>query len=135
MPKASPKKNDAVVEGPGRFAYEGLQRAFHEKARLGIMTSLMLHPEGLTFTDLKELCGLSDGNLNRHLEVLTEADFVSIVREGSGRSSKSTCTITSLGHRSFTAYLTELQQVIQDATSRQATTLPQSARAGLPQAS
>ena len=30
---------------PGRFAYDGLERTFHEKARLGILTSLVAHPK------------------------------------------------------------------------------------------
>lgn len=41
---------------PGRFAYEGLDRTIHEKARLGIITSLAAHPQGLPFNDLKDLC-------------------------------------------------------------------------------
>ena len=53
----------------GRFAYEGLERVLHEKARLGIMTSLVTRPEGLLFSELKHLCALTDGNLSRHLEV------------------------------------------------------------------
>jgi hypothetical protein len=48
---------------PGRYAYEGLDRVLHEKARLGMLTSLMAHPDGLLFSDLKELCALTDGNL------------------------------------------------------------------------
>ena len=64
------KKKSANAEQPGRFAYEGLERVLHEKARLGIMTSLVTRPEGLLFGDLKRLCALTDGNLSRHLEVL-----------------------------------------------------------------
>ena len=60
-------------DASGRFAYDGLERVFHEKARLGIMTSLVGHPKGLIFSDLKELCALTDGNLSRHLQVLHEA--------------------------------------------------------------
>ena len=55
------------------FSYEGLDRVMHEKARLGLLTSLMAHPKGLAFADLKQLCGLTDGNLSRHLQVLQEA--------------------------------------------------------------
>ena len=51
----------------------GLERVIHEKARLGIMTSLATHPKGLLFSDLKELCALTDGNLSRHLQVLHES--------------------------------------------------------------
>ena len=58
--------------------YEGLERVFHEKARLGIMTSLFTHPKGLIFADLKELCALTDGNLSRHLQVLHEAGLIAV---------------------------------------------------------
>ena len=54
----------------GRFAYEGLDRVIHEKARLSVLTSLVAHPKGLVFGDLKQMCGLTDGNLSRHLQVL-----------------------------------------------------------------
>src|SRR5262249_53123917 len=66
-----PKMAKTETEAP--FAYEGLDRVIHEKARLGILTSLMAHPKGLAFADLKQLCGLTDGNLSRHLQVLEEA--------------------------------------------------------------
>jgi hypothetical protein len=61
--------------GSGRFAYDGLDRVMHEKARLGVLTSLVAHPKGLAFGDLKQLCGLTDGNLSRHLRVLHEAGW------------------------------------------------------------
>jgi DNA-binding transcriptional ArsR family regulator len=61
------------AEPTAPFAYEGLDRIFHEKARLGIVSSLAGHSEGLAFSELKALCGLTDGNLSRHLQVLEEA--------------------------------------------------------------
>ncbi len=99
----------------GRFAYEGLDRVFHEKARLGIMTSLMSQSEGLSFSDLRVLCALSDGNLNRHLAVLQEAGFVHLEKEGRGRSSHTLCLVTRTGRTAFLEYLRELEQVIADA--------------------
>ncbi len=47
---------------PAPFAYEGLDRVIHERARLGILTSLASNPKGLVFGDLRRLCGLTDGN-------------------------------------------------------------------------
>ena len=64
--------------GNGRFAYEGLDRVLHEKARLGILTSLVAHPDGLRFGELRTLCALTDGNLSRHLDVLREAGLVEV---------------------------------------------------------
>ena len=102
---------------PGRFAYEGLDRVFHEKARLGIMTSLTTQPDGLSFSDLKELCSLSDGNLNRHLAVLQEAGLVKTIKEGGGRGSRTVCVVTRSGRSAFFQYLRELERVIADAAT------------------
>ncbi len=41
--------------GAGRFAYDGLDRALHEKARLGVLTSLVAHPDGLRFNELRAM--------------------------------------------------------------------------------
>src|SRR5271167_3537848 len=68
------------TSGEARFAYEGLDRAIHERARLSILTSLITNPKGLTFSDLKELCALTDGNLSRHLSVLEKARMVEIAK-------------------------------------------------------
>ena len=62
----------------GRYAYDGLDRVLHEKARLGILTALVARPDGLAFTELTRLCSLTDGNLSRHLDVLAEAGLVDI---------------------------------------------------------
>lgn len=100
---------------PGRFAYEGLERAIHEKARLSILTSLMVHAAGLTFNDLKSLCSLTDGNLNRHLEVLREEAFVEISKEQTSGRGTTTCRLTDAGRQRFLEYLEQLQQVVTDA--------------------
>ena len=47
----------AKTEGGAPFSYDGLDRVIHEKARLGLLTSLMAHPKGLGFADLKQLLG------------------------------------------------------------------------------
>ena len=67
-----------VQQREGRFAYEGLDRVIHERARLSVLTSLIAHPRGLRFGDIKEFCRLTDGNLSRHLQVLQDAKLVEI---------------------------------------------------------
>lgn len=108
-------RNPHKVMREGRFAYEGLDRVFHEKARLGIMTSLTTQPEGFSFSDLRRLCALSDGNLNRHLAVLQEAGCVRVEKEGRGRGSHTRCHVTPRGRAAFLDYLRELEQVLADA--------------------
>jgi len=102
-------------ENTGRFAYEGLERVMHEKARLGMLTSLMAHPEGLLFGDLKELCSLTDGNLNRHLKVLQEAGLVEVWKGMKRNRPQTLCRITSDGRKRFLEYIETLEKVIADA--------------------
>jgi predicted transcriptional regulator len=121
----APSKSRAAGDlRSGRFAYEGLDRVIHEKARLGIMTSLLTRREGLSFADLKDVCALSDGNLSRHLAVLQEAGCIEIEKEGGGRGSKTLCRVTSAGRDVFLRYLGELERVIADAASAGAAGLP-----------
>ena len=97
------------------FAYDGLDRVIHEKARLGLLTSLIAHPKGLAFSDLKQLCGLTDGNLSRHLQVLQEAGLVEIRKGYDGNRPLTTCALTAAGRGRFLDYLAVLERVVRDA--------------------
>lgn len=100
----------------GRYAYEGLDRVIHEKARLGILTSLAARPDGVLFTDLKELCQLTDGNLSRHLAVLQEAALVEIWKGFKGKRPQTLCRLTEAGRKRFLDYVAVLGAVVQDAS-------------------
>lgn len=99
----------------GRFAYEGLDRVIHERARLSILTSLMTNPKGLTFNDLKMLCALTDGNLSRHLSVLEKGKMVQILKGHEHNRPLTICRITASGRKRYVEYLSALEQVIRDA--------------------
>lgn len=97
------------------FSYDGLDRVIHEKARLGVLTSLIAHPRGLAFADLKALCGLTDGNLSRHLQALQKAGLVDIVKSHKGNRPLTICRLTPGGRRRFLDYLNVLEGVVRDA--------------------
>lgn len=99
----------------GRFAYEGLDRVIHERARLSILTSLVTNARGLTFVDLKQLCALTDGNLSRHLSVLEKDKMVEIVKGHERNRPQTVCRITSSGRTRYLEYLSTLEQVVRDA--------------------
>lgn len=101
----------------GRFAYEGLDRVIHERARLSVLTSLITNPKGLTFIDLKQLCSLTDGNLSRHLQVLEKAKMVEIVKGHDRNRPQTLCRITASGRKRFLEYLSTLEQVVLDAAN------------------
>jgi DNA-binding MarR family transcriptional regulator len=105
----------------GRFSYEGLDRVMHEKARLGILASLAAHDQGLLFNDLKQLCALTDGNLSRHLGVLSEAGLVEIWKGTTGTRPQTMYRLTREGRQRFAEYISVLEKVIADAqTDKQA---------------
>jgi DNA-binding MarR family transcriptional regulator len=99
----------------GRFAYEGLDRVIHERARLSVLTSLITNPKGLPFNDLKQLCALTDGNLSRHLSVLEDAKMVEIIRGHDRNRPQTICRITASGRKRYLEYLATLEQVVRDA--------------------
>jgi DNA-binding MarR family transcriptional regulator len=98
-----------------RFAYEGLDRVIHERARLSVLTSLITNAKGLTFNDLKQLCALTDGNLSRHLSVLENAKMVEIIRGHDRNRPQTICRITASGRKRYLEYLATLEQVVRDA--------------------
>jgi len=102
-------------DAPGRFAYEGLDRVIHEKARLSIITSLATHPGGLIFNDLKELCALTDGNLSRHLQILSEAGLIQIWKGFKDNRPQTLCRMTDDGRKRFIDYITVLENIVTDA--------------------
>jgi len=104
-----------VRPSEGRFAYEGLDRVIHERARLSVLTSLLTNPKGLTFGDLKQLCALTDGNLSRHLSVLERAKMVEILKGIDRNRPQTVCRITANGRKRYLEYLSTLEQVVRDA--------------------
>jgi DNA-binding MarR family transcriptional regulator len=106
------------------FAYDGLDRVIHEKARLGILTSLASRPDGLSFNDLLRLCGLTQGNMSRHLSVLEDAGLVTISKGFEARRPRTDIRLTADGRQKFLDYLSVLEQVIRDASARSTSSEP-----------
>lgn len=111
MSRSKTKRDEAT----GRFAYEGLNRVIHERARLSILTSLVSRPEGIVFNDLKELCALTDGNLSRHLQLLQEAELVEAWKGTRENRPQTLCRLTEHGRRRFLEYISVLENVVSDA--------------------
>ena len=104
---------------------EALERLFHEPSRLAIMAALCgAGDDGLTFTELREACRLTDGNLNRHLSALQEAGAVRQSKAFVEAKPRTTVFVTRAGLKRFSQYLDALQQALQAAQSA----LPAAAR-------
>lgn len=111
------KNGNGRMKQGSRFAYGGLDRVIHERARLSLLTSLISHSKGVPFGELKQLCGLTDGNLNRHLLVLEEAKLIASIKDVEHGRPQTVCRITSLGRKRYIEYLAVLEQVVLDASS------------------
>ena len=96
--------------------YAALEKLFHEPARLAIVSALCESDNGKLFADLKQQCNLTDGNLNRHLKVLDEAEVVHIVKKTEkGSRPQTTVYLSDEGRAGFLAYLQVLEEVLQKA--------------------
>jgi DNA-binding MarR family transcriptional regulator len=105
------------TRGDSPFAYDGLDRLIHERARLSVLTSLVSNVHGLTFNELKDLCALTDGNLSRHLQVLETAGLVSLLKGVENNRPLTLCRITVEGRRRYVSYLQVLEQIVTDASA------------------
>ena len=123
--KTDSQSNEAqAAAASGRFAYEGLERVIHEKARLSIMSSLAAHPEGLLFNDLKDLCSLTDGNLSRHLQLLSESKLVEVWKGFKNNRPLTLVRLTDAGKKRFLEYVQELEHVVADALAATGRAVP-----------
>jgi DNA-binding transcriptional ArsR family regulator len=95
--------------------YAALERLFHEPNRLAIMSVLCSASSEQSFTELKEACDLTDGNLSRHLKTLEEHKAVCIRKRFVKSRPRTTVRATEAGREGFLEYLQALEEVLQRA--------------------
>ncbi|HEX3798179.1 MAG TPA: transcriptional regulator [Verrucomicrobiae bacterium] len=88
-----------------------LDRIIHEQGRLGIMSLLAASPE-LSFTELRDTLSMTDGNLTTHIRTLQEAGYISVAKSYQNKRPLTTCSLTSEGHKAFTAYINLLEKIV-----------------------
>jgi DNA-binding HxlR family transcriptional regulator len=92
-----------------------LERLFHEPSRMAILSALCAASGDLTFTELKTLTGLTDGNLSRHLKTLEEAGVIRIRKAFVGVKPRTTVALTDKGLKRFDDYLSALSEMLRKA--------------------
>ncbi|MBI3818667.1 MAG: transcriptional regulator [Planctomycetes bacterium] len=116
MARSASNRTDDTRTPRGENAnFEHLDRLFHERARLAILTALSSRPEGVVFNDLKEICNLTDGNLSRHLQSLRETRVVELWKRQSGGRPQTLIKLTPSGRARFLQYLDALEEVVRSA--------------------
>lgn len=92
-------------------AIRNIDLLIHAPVRLAVM-SVLAGVEEADFTYLKQAVETTDGNLSRHLEKLEQAGYVDIKKTYAGKKPRTVCMITRKGYDVFTAYLENLQHII-----------------------
>lgn len=93
---------------------EQFNKTFESKARLGIMSVLMVN-ESVNFNSLKELLNLTDGNLATHVKALEEAGYLQVQKEFIGRKPNTVYSVTAVGRKAFEQHLSVLEQFIKNS--------------------
>jgi DNA-binding MarR family transcriptional regulator len=90
---------------------EHLNKIFDSRIRLGIMSALMVNAD-LNFNELKELIGVTDGNLASHLRTLEENGYLKVQKGFIGRKTNTTYSVTKAGEKAFRQHLDALDAMI-----------------------
>ena len=94
-----------------------LDRVIHEKGRLAIMSLLAASPQ-LSFTEMRETLGMTDGNLTTHMRTLQEAGYVAVTKAFRGGRPQTTYTITPEGEKAFATYIDLLEQIVKQTKQK-----------------
>ncbi len=84
------------------------------QARLGIVT-VLLGREEASFSDLKTLLGLTQGNLGVHLRKLEDAGYVAVSKAFVERKPRTTCRLTAAGRAALLGHVARLERIVEDA--------------------
>jgi DNA-binding MarR family transcriptional regulator len=97
--------------------FDELDALLHEPGRLAI-TSVLAAVESLTFTEIRDQLGMTDGNLSVHLQKLEEKGYVAITKTFVGRRPQTTCRLTPAGRRAFARYLDHLEAIVRQGRGK-----------------
>ena len=94
-----------------------LDRVIHEKGRLAIMSMLAASPD-LSFTELRDTLGMTDGNITTHIRTLQEAGYIAVSKSYEKNRPLTTCALTAAGRKAFASYVNLLEQIVQQNKAR-----------------
>jgi DNA-binding MarR family transcriptional regulator len=95
------------------LGFDQLDKAFESRERLGVMSVLLVN-EWVNYGELKELLGLTDGNLASHITALEKIDYVIVRKQFVGKKPLTSYHVTDKGRKAFTDHLNALEQMIKN---------------------
>ncbi len=116
--RARPKRAGlALIKKSSDDKEASSDRLIYERVRLGILSALAVQEE-LTFSELKGLFAVSDGNLSAHARKLEEANYVTCTKSFDGRRPRSAYRLTNTGRAALNRYLDHVEAVIKATRPR-----------------
>jgi DNA-binding MarR family transcriptional regulator len=95
----------------GSAVSDDLDRLIHERIRLGIVSALAAN-DSLSFADLRDILGTTDGNLSVHARKLEDAGYVRVSKGFEARKPKTEYSLTTKGRRALEGYLAQMEQIL-----------------------
>lgn len=92
---------------------EALDNLIHERTRLLLISALAAHPS-LSFSELKALLQMSDGNLSVQARKLEEAGYISCQKSFVGRTPRTKFALTDSGRAALQRYVTHMEALIKN---------------------
>ena len=90
---------------------DNINKLFDHRIRLGIMSILVVN-ESADFTALKELLGVTDGNLASHTKTLEKANYIVVEKSFINRKPNTKYMIPKSGRIAFSKHIEALENII-----------------------
>ncbi len=90
---------------------DNINKIFDHRIRLGIMSILAVNDDA-DFNRLKELLGVTDGNLASHLKALEKEEYILVEKQFIGRKPNTRYSATKLGKAEFRKHITALEKLL-----------------------
>jgi DNA-binding MarR family transcriptional regulator len=94
-----------------------LDRVIHEKGRLAIMSLLAASPQ-LSFTEMRDTLGMTDGNITAHVRTLHESGYIAVTKVFKNGRPSTNYALTPQGREAFTTYINLLEQIVQQTRQK-----------------
>ncbi len=94
--------------------FQQLDKVIHEKGRMAIMSMLAASAE-LSFTELRDALGMTDGNVTTHIRTLQKAGYVTVAKSFQNKRPLTTCSLTAAGRKAFGEYVGLLEGIVKSA--------------------
>lgn len=93
--------------------FNQLNKAFESRVRLGVMSMLMVN-DWVSYSEMKELLSLTDGNLASHITALDKLSFIEIEKKFVGKKPQTSYKATKLGKTEFEKHIDGLEKLLKN---------------------